>query len=70
MDAVKRMLAGALALLAVYLLLTGPLAARRAEAVEAARMRGVELDAPPRNAPEATPPPTRSEEHTSELQSR
>ena len=41
MDAVKRMLAGALALLAVYLLLTGPLAARRAEAVDAARMRGV-----------------------------
>ena len=46
MGAVGRILAGALALLCLALLLLGPLGEKRSEAVEAARMRGVEVPAP------------------------
>ena len=64
MSAVKRFFAGAVALLCLAMLMAGPLAARHEAAVEAGRLRGVELTAPPlpAAAPSSTPPPSQSRE--------
>lgn len=58
MGAVKRFFLGGTALLCAYLLLAGPLAVRREEAVAASRMRGVELVTAPADADSPSPAPT------------